>query len=393
MAISFVSPSGEVSIQDDLWHIASSSNSGQTDFKYVFDIYYKGQQLIRTKVYPEPTNGSGYFNASQVVRNEITYDWFQPKDIAFLNIFQPSTSGQIALTYDVRVGEDFSGTTILNLASGQTTAYNFIPQLLRRRKIKLSDYDNKFMSNRDKLNIRGGTLTNKIYIPLKATYNNPNPVIDAFNFNNGLAFSRSFSIFQNPSGNQFMQWDIGGRSINRSLNNNPRNLGDDIKYYEVSFLSILTDKIRIYLDCNTKYTPISLHFINAFGMFETAIFRLVSRLSMDIERKTYSKRDYSFNGNSVNYYDVNNVYNESSINYGSKIDWKYRLTYEYPSDIDYQWLAELMISPQIYMELDDNFYPVSIINNNYEYSKNINNGLRALEIDVAMNQTRYGYRR
>lgn len=393
MAISFVSPSGEVSIQDDLWHVASSSNSGQTDFKYVFDIYYKGQQLIRTKVFPEPTNGKGYFNASQVVRNEITYDWFQPKDIAFLNICQPSTSGQIALTYQVSVGEDFSGITTLNLASGQTTAYNFIPQLLRRRKIKLSDYDNKFMTNRDKLNIRGGTLTNKIYIPLKATYNNPNPIIDAFNFTNTLAFSRGFSIFQNPAGNQFMQFDIGGRSINKSLNNNPRNLGDDIQYYEVSFLSVLTDKVRVYLDCNTKYTPMSLHFINAYGMFETAIFRLVSRLSLDIERKTYAKRDYSFNGNSVDYYDVNNVYNESSINYGSKLNWKYRLTYDYPTDIDYQWLSELMISPQIYLEIDDNFYPVSIINNNYEYSKNINNGLRALEIDVAMNQTRYGYRR
>lgn len=396
MAISFVSPSGEVSIQDDLWHVASSSNSGQTDFKFVFDVYYKGQQLVRTKVFPDPLTGNGYFNASQVVRNEITYDWFQPRISTGgtgLAINQPSTSGQIGLTYQVSVGEDFSGLTTLNLASGNTTAYNFIPQLTRRRKVKLSDYDNMFMTNRDKMNIRGGTLTNKIYIPLKSVMENPYPVISGYGYNNAYVFSRQYSLHQNPTGNPFFQFDIGGGNVNNFLNNNPRNLADDIQFYEISFQSVITDKVRIYLDCSGKYTPMSLHFMNAFGMYETAIFNLVSRLTMDIERKTYAKRDYGFSGNSVNYYDTNNVYNESSINYGSKIDWKYRLTYNYPTDKDYEWLAELIYSPQIYLEIDDNFYPVSIINNNYEYSKNINNGLRALEIDVAMNQTRYGFRR
>lgn len=390
------SPSGEVSIQDDLWHVATSNNSTKTDFKFVFDIFYNGQQLVRTKIYPEPSNSKGYFNASEVIRNEITYNWFEPRISTGgtgLTINQPSTSGQIALTYQISVGEDYSGITYLNLASGTTTAYNFIPQLTRRRKIKLSDYDNKFMTNRDKMNIRGGTLTNKIFIPMKSVMENPYPVISAYGYNNAYVFSRQYSQHQNPTGNPFFQYDVGGGNVNNFLNNNPRNLADDIQFYEINFYDTITDKIRIYLDCSGKYTPMSLHFMNAFGMFETAIFSLVSRLTMDLERKNYSKRDYAFNGNSVDYYDSNNKYNESSINFGSKINWKYKLTYNYPTDKDYEWLAELMISPQIYLELDGNFYPVSIINTNYEYSKNINNGLRALEIEIAMNQKRYGYRR
>jgi hypothetical protein len=393
MALSFVSPSGEVSIQDDLWHIASSSNSGQTDFKYVFDIYYKGQQLIRTKVFPEPSNGKGYFNASQVVRNEITYDWFKPSLGTSILQNQPSTSGEIALTYQVSVGEDYSGLTTLNLASGQVTTYNWIPQPFKRRKFNLANYGNKFLTNRP-LNIIRGSLDDRIYIPFRCSQTSNHFVIRGYDENGGLLLGRTIYFFRNPTENEFLQLDVGARNINQILSSIPYiTLDYTMAYYEISFLYNTDSKIRIYLDCTKKYKPISLHFINAFGMYDTAKFQLVSKLSLDVERKTFAKRDYSFNGNSVDYYDVNNVYNESSINYGSKIDWKYHLTMNYPTDAEYEWLAELITSPQIYAEIDDNFYPVSIINTNYEYSKNINNGLRALEIDVAMNQTRYGYRR
>lgn len=389
MAISFVSPSGEVSIQDDLWHIASSSNSGQIDFKYVFDVYYKGQQLVRTKVYPEPSNGKGYFNASQVVRNEITYDWFKPLQGDNICINQPSTSGQIALTYDVRVGEDYSGITNLNLASGQTTAYNYLPPVFNRRKLKLDNWNNRFLSNRPLKTLRHN-IADRIMIGVKSQVNGRYFQVRGY-YENNYAWSEEYLYYQTPTGNPFLQLDVGAANINQVLNS--YQITSDILYWEVGFTNTITEFIRVYNECNGKYTPILLHFINSFGMYDTARFQLVSRLTMDLERKTYAKRDFSFNGNSVNYFDSNNVYNESSINYGSKIDWKYHLTMNYPTDQEYIWLADLIYSPQIFMELDGNFYPVSIINNNYEYSKNINNGLRALEIDVTMNQTRYGFRR
>lgn len=386
MAISFVSPSGEVSIQDDLWHVASSSNSGQTDFKFVFDVYYKGQQLVRTKVFPDPLSGKGYFNASQVVRNEITFDWFQPvanDSKSFIN--QPSTSGQIGLTYNVLVGEDFSGITTLNLASGQTSALNFIPSVFKRRQQTL--ISNNWYSNRPK--IINAKITDKILIGYKGT-GTLDLYFETYGENNNLLSSGYGN--NTYSSNGYVQMDIGASAINQTIGSN--DINSSVKYYKVRIESGTNSSfIQVNLVCNTKYDSINLHFLNAWGMFDTASFDLVSKLSMDLERKMYSKRDYSFNGNSVNYYNSNNVYNESSINYGSKIDWKYKLTMNYPSDAEYQWLNELIISPQIYAEIDGAYYPVSIINTNYEYSKNVNNGLRAFEIDIAMNQTRYGFRR
>ena len=63
------------------------------------------------------------------------------------------------------------------------------------------------------------------------------------------------------------------------------------------------------------------------------------------------------------------------------------------TDAEYVWLAELITSPLIYMEIDSNYYPVTIKNTNYEYSKNQNNGLKTLEIEVELNQVRRGFLR
>jgi hypothetical protein len=123
-------------------------------------------------------------------------------------------------------------------------------------------------------------------------------------------------------------------------------------------------------------------------MFDTAKFNLVSKLSMDIERKGFEKRDYKFGSTSVDYY-ANNKYVESKINYQNKKDFTYKLTMNAPTDEEYVWLAELVAYPQIYFEYDGNYYPVTIKATNYEFSKYVNNRLRVFEVEIEMNQTRY----
>jgi hypothetical protein len=66
---------------------------------------------------------------------------------------------------------------------------------------------------------------------------------------------------------------------------------------------------------------------------------------------------------------------------------------DFPSDAEYQWLSELIISPQIYAEIDSAYYPVSIKANNYEYREHNWGGLQPFEVEISLNQTRYGYRR
>jgi hypothetical protein len=129
--------------------------------------------------------------------------------------------------------------------------------------------------------------------------------------------------------------------------------------------------------------------MNHLGMFDTAKFDLASRLTMDVQRKSYEKRDYTFGASSVTYYDANKKYVDSKVNYLNKKDHTYKLTMNAPTDSQFEWLAELIDSPQVYFEMDGYFYPVSIKNTNFEYSKYVNNRLRVFEVEIDINQTRF----
>ena len=394
MSITLINPSGYPSAQDNLWSIAYSSNSGQVDFKYVFDVFVDGVQLVRTKVFPEPSNGRGYFDAMPIVKNEITYGWFNPVNATIgIPLTQNDTLNQ--KTYQLRVGEDYSGTTYLNLVSGNVTTYNYSAPLFKRRQINIGQKDGNWLTNRP-LFIKAKR-TDKILIPFFDTSVNFDPQIKTYNASNQLiaTYTDTSNWFEYAKYNQL---DIGAEAINKyfSFYYSVTPITNATAYYTVQMIgssSELSSLIRVDIDCNPLYTPINLYFINAFGMFDTARFDLASRLTMDVERKTFEQRNYTFNNTTVDYYDANNVYNESKINYGSKTNHSYRLTMNYPTDAEYIWLAELIVSPQIYAEIDGNYYPVSIKSNNYEYSTYTNNRLKALEIDIDLNQTRYNFAR
>ena len=115
-------PSANSSAQDNLWHVVTTDVTGQSDFRFVFDVWVNGVQKVRVKQFPEPGTSKGYFDAAPVVRNEFTYEWFEPLQTPYGS--QPDARGQMALTYDLRVGEDYSGITTINDASGQRSLEN-----------------------------------------------------------------------------------------------------------------------------------------------------------------------------------------------------------------------------------------------------------------------------
>ena len=393
---SLINPSGNVTAQDTLWHIAYSDNSGQTDFKYVFDIYHNGQQLVRTKVFPEPSNGRGYYDASNVIRNEMKFDWFVPTSATNAYLNSPDNSGQSSLQYQVRVGEDWSGVTTLNMASGNVRVYNYIPSVFKR-KVARSESNNwttnrpliAYIGKNDKFLVGIRHNGTKIYLKTQAW----NPNTNAYDIT-----CIDTTGYQAPSDGglvrKFTQLDLGFNALNSLFSATSFNYNSN-EFLDVTFYTNLTDvqRFRLYYDCDERYQHVNLYFINSYGMFDTARFKLVNKLSMQTERKTFEKRDYKFSNTSVDYYDSRNVYQENKINYGSKTDWTYKLTMDFPTDDEYQWLWELIVSPQVYAEVDGYYYPVIIKNTNYEYLERTWSGLRTLEIEIDINQTRYGFRR
>jgi len=364
-------PSGSPSVQDTLWHIFDS-NITSADLKYVVDLYVGGVQQVRVKLFPEPSTGIGYFDAGPIVRNTMTYQWLTPNTNVLM--CEPNVSGQIAQTYQYRIGEEYSGVTYLNLASGNVTAYNFVPPTFKRKVTDLTAYNGKALSNRP--NEINATLGENIYIGAKDV---SGLLVSTYNYSNVKIADTTYSLGGTKA---FAQLNIGSPA----LNNPTAVITSSVKYYTIT---IGTSTFRVNLECNPKYTSYNLHFMNHLGIFETARFDLASRLTMDVDRKTYTKRDYSLGASSVSYYDANKKYVDSKVNYLNKKDHGYKLTMNAPSDAEYDWLAELIDSSQVYFEMDGYFYPVSIRNNNYEYSKYVNNRLRVFEVDIDINQTRF----
>jgi hypothetical protein len=138
-------PASGSTVQDDLWHVATSTASGSTDMKYIFEVFVGGNKKISVRQFPEPSNGKAYFNAGAIVRNSITFNWFEPVGTAY--VYEPNVSGEMGIQYDLRVGEEVSGITTLNLVSGSTTAYNFKAPLFKRRVLSLTDRLNKWLTN------------------------------------------------------------------------------------------------------------------------------------------------------------------------------------------------------------------------------------------------------
>lgn len=395
---SLISPTGKPSCQDALWHVALSNNSGQTDFKYVFDVYNGTQQLIRVKVYPNPTDGRGYFDASRVVKNEITYDWFVPSYPSYgEEPFLIDQGASTKVTYQIRVGEDVSGITTLNMASGQTTAYNYVAPMLKRRKQDIGAFEMKYLSNRPRY--AKSNFGEKLMIPFMVRQNMADPdvrvYLKVYNQSNSLTFDDEGTAKTVTGG--FVQLDISPDTLNTYFVHSGYSapITSSCKFYDVIIDDSGTscESFRVYMDCDPRFTPMNLHFMNHFGMFETARFSLASSKSMSIERKSFQQKEYTFNNGSVEYFDSNNVYNESKINYNSKSNWSYRLTMNFPTDQEYEWLAELIDSPQIFAEIDGNYYPITLKATSYDYQKYQTDQLKEFTIDIEMNQTRFGFRR
>ena len=369
-------PSGSTA-QDDLWHVATSTASGSTDMKYIFEVYVGGVRKVSVRQFPEPSNGKAYFNAGATVRNSITFDWFEPVGTAY--VYEPNVTGEMGVQYQIRVGEEISGITTLNLASATTSVFNFKAPLFKRRVVTLQDRLNKWLTNRP---LYANTkLGENLYIPFY-TDTTLNLKCSTYNENNTLIAAASGSTTTIENG--FVQMNIGSTAISNNLS---ITINESVRYYDVSFNNF--DIIRVYLVCNPKYEPINIHFMNAWGMWDSLRFDLVSKLNMNLEKKGFEQRDYRFNGNAVDYKSAYNKYYEGPINYSIKSTFNYKLTADALTDDEYTWIADLISSPQILMEIDTYFYPVTLVESNYEFSKNVFNKLKALELTFNMNQTRY----
>jgi hypothetical protein len=390
------SPAPYSSMHDDLWFVSSSTNVGQTAFKFVYDVYVNGSQVSRTKVYPSPSaEGSyGVFNASPMVRSFVT-NYFEPSGSSIL----VASNDKIKVDSQIRIGEEYvSGgnlITIPNVASGALASYNYYPPLFadilfvnNNTPLVLSDYyDNLLLENftddwiterdNEKITIEYGDNFYATYFKITAgTYN---AFIDVINesgavvdtVSGGITFSGEMNLFNCQAGH-----------INTFAG---RTLITEATYGYNVYLKrgvAVSRKLQFIQKCYPKYKQYNLHFLNRLGGWDTMKFALVNRRSTELQRASYRRNDWQLSGNTMSNIDAYNKYNETTLNYAIQHKDKFHLISDWVSQQDYEWLGQLFASTIVYMEVQGAYFPVTISSTNYEYKLETSDKLFNFEIDI-----------
>ena len=390
------SPAPYSSMHDDLWFVSSSTNVGETAFKFVYDIYVNGSQVSRTKIYPSPSaEGSyGVFNASPIVRAYVT-NYFEPSGSSIL----VASNDKIKVDSIINIGEEYvSGgnlVTNLNLVSGALSSYNYYPPLFadilfvnNNTPLVLSDYyDNLLLENftddwiterdNDNITIEYGDnfyatyfkITSGTYYAWIDVINESGSIIDTAS--GGITFSGEMNLFNCQAGhiNTF-----AGRTL----------ITDSTYGYNVYLKRgvAISRKLQFVQKCYPKYKQYNLHFLNRLGGWDTMKFALVNKRSTELQRASYRRNDWQLSGNTMTNIDSYNKYNETTLNYAIQHKDKFHLISDWVNEQDYEWLAQLFASSITYMEVQGAYFPVTISNTNYEYKLETSDKLFNFEIDI-----------
>ena len=385
-------PATYPSMHEDLWFVASSTNVGVTNFKFVYDVYINGAQVSRNKVFPSPSaEGSyGVFNASPMVRAYVT-NYFEPSG----NTVLMASNDKIKVDYQVRIGEEVSGTVTPNLASGSYSAYNYyaplfvdiftengeVPLVLSNYydNLLIENYTDDWLSDRDNsditieygdqffitfLKITGGTY--KLWV--QPTYENGSV---------GTAVSGAITM----SG-QFNLFNFQAAAINAWAGSEIITQNTYGYNVYISLGAATTRVLRFRQVCNPKYRQYNLHFLNRLGGYDTMAFRLVNKRRSQFERSSYRRNPYQLSGGQMKNIDSYNKYNETTYNFAIQHTDYYSLTSDWVNEQDYAWLAQLMASPIVYMEVQGAYFPVTINNTNYQYKYKVADKLFNFDLEV-----------
>jgi len=393
MAITINStPATYPSMHEDLWFVASSTNVGVTNFKFVYDVYIDGAQVSRNKIYPSPSaEGSyGVFNASPMVRAYVT-NYFEPSGSSVL----VASNNKIKVDYQVRIGEEVSGAVITNLASGSYSAYNYysplfgdiftengnIPLVLSNYydNLLIENYTDDWLSDRDNSDITIEYGDQFFITFLKITGGAYKLWVQPTNEDGTFGTSVSGSITMSGEFNLF---NFQAAAINAWAGSDIITQSTYGYNVYITLGAATTRVLRFRQVCNPKYRQYNLHFLNRLGGYDTMAFRLVNRRRSEFQRTSYRRNPYQLSNGQMTNIDTYNKYNETTYNFAIQHSDYYNLTADWLDDQDYAWLAQLVASPIVYMEVQGAFFPITIRNTNYQYKYQISDGLFNFDLEI-----------
>ena len=390
------------SANDDLVYTClESSLYSQTNFKYICDIYIGGVKVAQLKAFPNPVSHYGVFNIGNVMRNYVQSNLTYLPYTAGIRVDKfPSHTTYV----ECKFGYEY-GTNVAQYLNINTTT-NYFSNSYNKRKTTsilsnpiLSYKKENFATNRPaKTDVYLTTTTNApLLIPFynSAVYpSSPQNIVFRVNrYKKDGTYTLSSAITSTGSAIDYtmIQLNLSPASLNAALGSTF--IDEDTLYYNVygtlnaSGGSYDVTSPNFYPFCETKYEVFTLVWLNQYGGYDSYQFSKKSKRSYASEKKTFERIPYSINSSTgAMTYFSQGIMNESTIVYDSKFKESMTFNTNILDELTYEWLAELILSPSVFVVIDSAFIPVVIKETNYEFKKRVNDKIYNLAINVELNQ-------
>jgi hypothetical protein len=343
--------------------------------RFIFDIYINGVIVLREfKAITFDATIYAYIDVSPIIKNYISSTI--------------STSYPAFIQYQVKCGvEDLSGNITTNVATDTSIAWYGYPSFSNDSLLTdlgLVSYGGfnplELSTNRRRVINSYGVYS--VYFPI---FKSQSYVGGTVNFGT-LASPGTYSFADSTN-----VVGVYNAKLTRSiLFGDTNNIIFDVDGDTLQ--NGFNDGLYINFNC-TKNNPVMIHFLNSMGGFESFLFSGVNRVNTNIERNAINKLGLTttltasgLDRGVVISRVANSIIAEGKVNYNNTMTHKMRLISDYVSETDFLWLRQLLASPLVYAQIDNNttMIPVTIETSDWAEKKQGADKIFNLEIDILL---------
>jgi hypothetical protein len=408
-------PQNYRAVYNAIEYVAISDDTGETRFKYLFDVYDGATLLGRLKVPADP-NDYGRCNINGIAESYISTDL---GTIGGTTGFTGNANSWKEFT--VKIGEEYDVGGTLTPDPDQETAtvivFNGCLPNYRGADLNFVDYQannyfqnytvnantRKFQTNMPRGVRPVNSDTQKVELAdegwLYFLYDHSgNPVNKAeIKTYNGASLVGTFEITNAITADKTLKIPSAPNTLNTvtlSSGVQPVIPTTGVDSYQIQLLdsspAAASEVFYFQISSECRYDVKRLEFLNALGGFDCFNFTKVSRISETVERKYFKQNaDNMASASGVITYALSD---KEKTQYYTKGTPKMKLTSDWISVDTFNWLVELIESPEIYLYDNGSRIAVQNIEGNWEQKLSTADTVFNLEVNLEFSMDNYRQR-
>lgn len=384
-------PSNYYPCFNGLYFVATSDNTGEERFRFIFDLYVDGTLAGRYLVPPRPDFNNAIWNASKALQDNISY-----------NIDQSTTefanNDNSFVKYRVKIGEQYisggvlTDFTDLTLSTEQYT----INAALNSTEILSYSASDYLLNNSTSLFLTNKPRTERIELNQLSwlyTIDSDGATFDSIEierFNSaGASLGTTTILNPNTGGTDDERFNRVGVGTKNLIDSQGASYLDNTSSYTVtakdSLSASISETMTFNIEGECRYGTRRIHFLNKLGGFDAFNFNMKYNEIVNINRRTARKPigtaaldSFTFSESDIEQQDY---YIDYTRTFTIKSDWL--------TEAQSAWLEELLTSPVIFEEIDGVLYSIKLTSNSYEVQRTLNRKVFNLKINYSRSVKSY----